>query len=438
MSEQGLSSLRGVGSATAISLQGLGLETIDDLIQYLPRKYEDYSNITTIDKLKPGLVTIQAEIKQAKGRYVRRGLHITEAIASDETDSVRLTWFNQPYRAESIKKGQQYFIAGEFGLNYRRLSIMNPHTELVSEFPVNTARIIPVYKEKKGITSKQIRKILRETLPHMRSLPETLPSWIIGDNILMSYAVAIESIHFPENTEVLERARYRLGFQEVFELMLASLLVKQEILTEPAQSVPFNEQLAKIFVKHLPFALTDGQRRVIWQIFQDMQNTHPMNRLVEGDVGSGKTVVAAMAAVAVAEQGMQTTFMAPTELLARQHADTLHTLLEPLNMHTQIVLLVGSMKPQEKKRAYEAIASGQAKIIIGTHAVIQEKVDMHNLALIVIDEQHRFGVEQRKKLMSKAGKMPHVLNLTATPIPRSLALTLYGELDISILDVKPT
>jgi len=432
-----LTDLHGVGDALASKLQVLGLRTVDDVIQNIPRRYEDYSHITSISKLKPGMVTIQAEIKQAKGRYARRGLHITEAVASDTTGSVRLVWFNQPYRANALKGGQQYYIAGEFGLNYRHLSIMNPSVELVNDFPVNTARIVPIYRETKGITSKQIRKVVREAIPYIRSLRETLPQWIIDEYNLQSYAEALEMLHFPTHSRDLEVSRKRLGFQEVFELILASLLMKQEVIAEPAHSIPFHEDIAKEFVTNLPFKLTDAQRKVAWQIYQDMQQTHPMNRLIEGDVGSGKTVVATMAALAVSYEGMQTALMAPTELLARQHAETLHKLLEPLELHNGIVLLVGGMKAAEKKRAYTAIASGRAKIIIGTHALIQEKVDMHKLALIVIDEQHRFGVEQRKKLMAKAGKMPHVLSLTATPIPRSLALTLYGELDISLLDVKP-
>lgn len=432
-----LTELRGVGEGLAKKLQTLGLVTIDDLVHNLPRRYDDYSHVTAISKLQPGAVTVKATIKQARGRYARRGLHITEAVASDDSGSVRLVWFNQPYRASSLKTTEQYYVAGEFGLNYRHLSIMNPSVELVSDFPVNTARIVPVYRETKGITSKQIRRVIREVVPYIRELPEVLPRWVIEEYKLLSYADAMEAIHYPKDAQALEEARRRLGFQEVFELVLASLLNKQEVAQEPAYPVAFNEQLAREFVNNLPFHLTDAQRRVVWQVYQDMQKSQPMNRLVEGDVGSGKTVVAAMAAVAVAEEGMQTAFMAPTELLARQHAATIHGLLEPLGMHGGIVLLVGGMTTAEKQRAYEAIASGQAKIIIGTHALIQEKVDMHHLALIVIDEQHRFGVDQRKKLMAKAGKMPHVLSLTATPIPRSLALTLYGELDISLLDVKP-
>jgi ATP-dependent DNA helicase RecG len=212
---------------------------------------------------------------------------------------------------------------------------------------------------------------------------------------------------------------------------------KREIAGEQAPAVPFHEKVAKDFVGHLPFQLTNAQRKVVWQIYKDIEKTQPMNRLIEGDVGSGKTVVAAMAAMMVLNQGHQVALMAPTEILARQHANTIQNLLRPLGYGDKVGLLVGSMSPAQKKQAHAAVKSGALQFIVGTHALIQDKVDLKNLELIIIDEQHRFGVEQRKTLMAKAGHMPHVLNLTATPIPRSLALTLYGELDVSILDEKP-
>jgi ATP-dependent DNA helicase RecG len=432
-----LTALKGVGDALAQKFVGQGVRSVGDLIQYYPRRYEDYSVITPVHNIQPGAVTIQAEIKQAAGRYVRRGMHITEAVASDATDSVRLVWFNQPYRAAALKVGQQYFISGLYELSRSRFAIMNPSAELVSDFPVNTARIIPVYRETKGFTSKQIRKVMREAVPLMRTLPETLPAWLIKKEKLMPYGEALETIHFPPSGEKLEQARRRLGFEEVFELTLAALLNKYELLQDTALSIPFNVALAKQFVQHLPFQLTDAQRRVVWQLYQDMEKTQPMNRLVEGDVGSGKTVVAAMAAVMAMAEGFQVALMAPTELLARQHAETIYKLLEPLGEQQNVALLVGGLKAAEKAAVHAQIAAGRARFIIGTHAIIQERVDMQKLGLVVIDEQHRFGVEQRKKLMSKAGHMPHLLSLTATPIPRSLALTLYGELDVSILDTKP-
>jgi ATP-dependent DNA helicase RecG len=432
-----LTELKGVGETQARKFALLGIKTIGGLLDYYPRRYEDYSEVTATNQLQPGSVTIEAVIKQATGRYVRRGMHITEAVASDEHGSVRLVWFNQPYRAAALKQGQKYFISGQYELSHRRFAIMNPSIEMASDLPVNTARILAVYRETKGLTSRQIRLAVQQALGLLTEVPETLPLSVIEGQKLMSYGRAVTELHMPYTKRRLELARRRLGFEEVFKLSLASLLNKQENQSETALSIPFDEQLARDFVKHLAFKLTDSQRRSIWQIYLDLQKTQPMNRLVEGDVGSGKTVVAAMAALMPLAQDWQVALMAPTELLARQHADTIHGLLKPLDRADNAVLLVGSMTPTQKTQARKAIADGRAKFIIGTHALIQEQVDMHKLALIVIDEQHRFGVEQRKTLMAKAGHMPHVLSLTATPIPRSLALTLYGELDISVLDEKP-
>jgi ATP-dependent DNA helicase RecG len=431
-------SLKGVGEVAAKQFDRLGVKTASDLINYYPRKYQDFSVVTPINRLVPGIVTIRAEIKQSAGRYARRGLHITEAVASDQTGSVRLIWFNQPYRVAALKSGQSYFISGSFELSHQRFAIMNPSVELVSDFPLNTARIVPIYPETKGLSSRQMRAALSQVLPLIRALPETLPAWLVSKYDLISYAKAMEYIHFPESNQQLTEARKRLGFEEVFSLSLASLLNKYEIMNEFAPVVPFNETLAKTFVKHLPFKLTDGQRKAIWQIYLDMQKAHPMNRLIEGDVGSGKTVVAAMAAVMVIHGGHQVAFMAPTDILARQHADTLTELLKPLKLDTTVGLLVGSLNQAQKQRAHRAIALGQMQFMVGTQALIQEAVDMKNLELIIIDEQHRFGVEQRKALNTKAGHMPHVLSLSATPIPRSLALTLYGELDVTVLDVLPS
>lgn len=429
--------VKGVGDELAKKLAILNIRTVGDLVENFPRRYNDFSHVSAIKRLAPGPVTIRATIKQAKGRYVRRGMHITEAIASDDTDSVRLIWFNQPYRERGIKHSQEYYISGTFELSHNRFAIMNPGMELVSDFPVNTARIVPVYRETKGVTSNRIRVLMRGLLPFLKSLPDTIPDWLITQQKLMSRAQALEAMHFPENNQILEAARRRLGFEEVFELSLASLLNKYELLQDTSLAIPFKEDVAKRFTAHLPFALTDAQRKVVWRIYKDMQNTQPMNRLVEGDVGSGKTVVAAMSALMVMAEGYQAVMMAPTELLARQHADTIVALLKPLGWEHKVALLVGGMSARQKDLVYRHIAAGHAQFIIGTHALIQEKVDMHKLGLVVIDEQHRFGVEQRKKLMAKAGHMPHLLSLTATPIPRSLALTLYGELDVSVLDSKP-
>jgi ATP-dependent DNA helicase RecG len=432
-----LTVLKGVGPEQAKKFSLLGMRTCADLIAYYPRRYDDYSVVTAIAQLKPGAVTVEGVIKQVRGRYVRRGMHITEAVVSDDSGSVRLVWFNQPYREQALKKDQTYYISGQFELSRQRFAIMNPTTELVNDFPVNTARIVPIYRETKGLTSRQIRVALQQTVPLIRKIQETLPVWLIKEKKLMSRAESVMAIHFPTDNDQLVTARARLGFEEVFELTLASLLNKYELMTEQAPPVPFEESVAKDFVSHLPFKLTNAQRKVIWQIYTDMKLSRPMNRLIEGDVGSGKTVVAAMAALMVLHHGHQVAMMAPTELLARQHAETLHKLLSPLHMEQYVGLLVGGMKANQKDLVRQQTASGSVRLLIGTHALIEDSVDMHQLELVVIDEQHRFGVEQRKKLMAKAGHMAHVLNLTATPIPRSLALTLYGELVVSILDEKP-
>jgi ATP-dependent DNA helicase RecG len=434
---QQVTTIKGVGSELAKKLAVLGVKTIHELIEFFPRRYEDYSAVTPIARLRPGPVTIQAVIKQVSGRYVRRGMHITEAVASDDNGSVRLVWFNQPYRAASLHAAQPYYISGQYELSHQRFAIMNPSIELVSSFPVNTARILPVYRETKGLTSKQTRRVVREVVPVIGQLPETLPNWICTKEGLMPRTQALLAMHFPSSASSLAEAKRRLGFEEVFALSLASLLNKHELLQDTALAIPFNEALARRFVAHLPFKLTDAQRKVVWRVYQDMQKTQPMNRLVEGDVSSGKTVVAAMAAVMAMAEGFQVIMMAPTELLARQHAETLHQLLAPLGFERSLTLLVGGMKSKEKQQAREHIQAARAQFVVGTHALFQEAVDVHRLGLVIIDEQHRFGVEQRQKLIAKAGHMPHVLSLTATPIPRSLALTLYGELDVSVLDVKP-
>ncbi|HSX06921.1 MAG TPA: ATP-dependent DNA helicase RecG [Candidatus Saccharimonadia bacterium] len=432
-----ITAVKGVGEELAKKLAALGVETVGQLIDYLPRRYEDYSEVVAIRDTRPGPITVRAAVQQANGRYVRRGMHITEAVVSDGADSLRVVWFNQPYRAKALKNGAEYYFSGLFELSHQRMQLTNPSAELVGDFTVNTARIVPVYRETKGITSKQIRKIVSNCRSLVRSLPETLPAWLVSEQELLSRAEAVLAMHFPIDGAQLAEAKRRLGFEEVFELSLASLLNKQELAADESVSIAFEEQLAKDFVKHLPFTLTDAQRKAVWQAYKDMEAKHPMNRLVEGDVGSGKTVVATMAALMALRQGYQVALMAPTELLARQHAETIYKLLEPLGMASELTLLVGALSSAQKKQAHAAIASGIGRFIVGTQALIQEKVDMHRLGLIIIDEQHRFGVEQRKQLMAKAGHMPHLLSLTATPIPRSLALTLYGELDISVLDAKP-
>ena len=432
-----LSSLKGIGPAVAAKFAVLGLRTINDLLGYLPRRYEDYSDVQEIRQMKPGRVTLEVTITNVTARYVRRGLHITEAVASDVTGSVRLVWFNQPFRATSIKQDVTYFLTGEYGLSRQRFSIVSPTIERADSMPIHTARIVPIYRETKGLNSVAIRKAIFGAFEKAGLPNETLPAWLVKKEKLLSYGEALYAMHFPKDAKQHAAAKKRLGFEEVFRLTLASLLNKQEFAQETALSIPFDAKLAKRFVDHLPFKLTNAQRRVLWQVFLDMERSTPMNRLIEGDVGSGKTVVAAMAAAMAMGEGFQVAYMAPTEILARQHATHLYDLFKPLGMERQVGLLVGGLKPAQKKEVQQRLKNGDVRFIIGTHALFTEKVVMQKLGLVIVDEQHRFGVEQRKKLQGKAHRMPHVLSMTATPIPRSLALTLYGELDISVIAAMP-
>ncbi len=429
--------LKGVGPTLARKFRHLGIDSIEDLLRYYPRKYQDYSVLTSIAKLKPGQVSVRGQFKQVKGRYVRRGLHITEGVLSDPTGSVRVVWFNQPYRAGSIRADEEYFVSGPFELSRQRLQIMNPSVEAVSDFPAHTARIVPIYRESKDVKSTEIRRAIRTALQSAKKVESALPADIELDYKLSGIKKALTQVHFPESSADIEAAKYRFGFEELYELILAHMTLKAELTQETALPVEFKKELAQEFVKHLPFELTTSQRVATWEAYQDMAQPKPMNRLIEGDVGSGKTVVAAMLAAMAMRANLQVAVMAPTEILARQHAKTFFELLKPLGLADQVSLLVGSMTTAQKKTAYAKIKSGAVKCLIGTHALIQDKVDMHKLALVVVDEQHRFGVEQRKKLLKKAGHMPHMLSMTATPIPRSLALTVYGDLDISILKEKP-
>lgn len=436
MEEISLTVLKGIGPSLAKTFASIGINNVHDLLHYFPRTYHDYSVVTPVKNAVPGMVTLRAEVKQAKGRYARRGLHVTEAVASDETGSIRLVWFNQPYRAEALKPHQQYFITGKLEFRAGRYAVTNPGVELVSDMPVHTARIVPVYREAKGVPTRLIRKVMAEAVKYLDSYPNVLPPAFLKKYGLYPFKTAVHQLHFPESAQSLEQARRTMSFIEIFELMLASKLLKAEIASETAPKISFDEKVAQKFVSALPYKLTDAQRKTAWAILKDMEQTHPANRLVEGDVGSGKTVVAALAAVIALHQGHQVALLAPTELLARQHADSMLEMLTPLGYGSQLSLLVGSLKPKQKKLASEKLASGDIRFIIGTHALLQG-LNLPNLGLIIIDEQHRFGVEQRKQLLKQQGKVPHVLSMTATPIPRSLALVLYGELDISLLDAMP-
>ncbi len=427
--------IKGVGPALAERLGALGIVTVEDLIWFFPRKYDDFSHVTPIVDIRPGKVTIKAKIESIVGRYVRRRMHITEAVLADDTAKTRAVWFNQPYRVEQMAKGPEYYFSGTYDLSRSRYVLNNPASELAQNVGVSTARIVPVYPETKGLKSHQLRKLIKEILPLIDALPETLPPTLVQREKLLGINETLKNIHFPKSSDTLVAAKHRIAFEELLALVIASLLQKSENAKLKGWRLPFNELAAKQFVGRLPFTMTSAQKRAAWEIFKDFELGPPMNRLLQGDVGSGKTVVASMAAFMAARAGYQAAFMAPTEILASQHAASLAAVLEPMGV--SVALLVGSTKSAAKTEVKQRIAAGDVAVVVGTHALIQKDSDFYKLGLVVIDEQHRFGVGQRTELLTRSTRMPHLLSMTATPIPRSLQLTAFGELEVSILDELP-
>lgn len=433
-----IGSLKGVGTEMEIKLGRLGITTLGGLIHHFPRRHDDFSKIIPIRQMRPGNVTFKGEVERVASRYARaRKLHLTEAIISDGTGTVKAIWFNQPYLAKTIPTGTPVLVSGQIKFTNNDLALQSPAIEAVTEGKVSkdTARIVPVYPETDGLSSKQLRGLVQQILPLVDTLQETLPDEVIDGAKLMPVTKALKEIHFPASQASLTRARARLAFEELWFLILTSLVIKHEIKTENAPQVPFSVDSAKAFVGALDFELTPAQKRAAWEIFQDMAAEQPMNRLLEGDVGSGKTVVATMAACMAMRSGFQAALMVPTEILARQHAAKLTPLL--LKLGYEAVVVLGKQSAAERAAALERIQSDGPLLIIGTQALLSEAVAMPNLGLVIIDEQHRFGVGQRRTLKAKAGRLPHLLSMTATPIPRTLQLTVYGELDISIIEGLP-
>jgi ATP-dependent DNA helicase RecG len=468
-----LTDVKGVGKQTAKLLSGAGLITAGDLINFLPRTYEDFSQVLPIANLQPGKVTIKARCEKIFTRAVRPGMRLTIATLADDSGKVQAVWFNQPYREAQLKTGQKFFFSGQFEFQAGRYQLVSPSAEADKDLPVQAGRILPIYPRRYGLKPNITRKVLNQLRPLVLMLPETLPQEIVRQEALPSRSEALVGLHFPESAEQTETARRRLAFEELFGLILAARLSKQENLRLKGWRIPFDQPKIKQFVDNLPFTMTKSQKLALWQILQSFAGVHPasselakefgavtasselaekhvvgeprpknleeaaqpMNRLLQGDVGSGKTVVAGAAAYQAALGGFQTAFMAPTEILAAQHAATLNNFLQVYGI--EVALLTGSVKGKARKALLEQIASGQVKVVVGTHALFQPAVKFHKLGFAVIDEQHRFGVKQRQELLAKSSRLPHLLSMTATPIPRSLQLTLFGDLDISIIDELP-
>ena len=435
--ETTLDKIKGVGSKTFEALVASGLTTVGDLIYTYPRAYDDYSIVSSIKDLSPGKVVVKARCESVSTRIVRRGMRITTATLADESGKVRAIWFNQPYREAQLKSGKQFMVSGEFGLSRDQYQITNPSVEQVDDSSdLDSQEVIaPIYRAIKGVKPKTYRTIINNLRPIFEFLPETLPDEIVSRQKLLSRAEAIRKIHFPIDQNDITKSTERLAFEELFEMLLSAQLNKNEQTKLKGWQIKFDQPTIKQFVSSLSFKLTKAQKIVAWQILQDFEKDHPMNRLLQGDVGSGKTVVAGLVARQVAQAGLQTAIMAPTEILATQHAETLENLLSQFGV--RIGLLTGSVKGKSRQLLLDRLEKGELDIVVGTHALIQKGINYHKLGLVVIDEQHRFGVKQRQALLEKSAKMPHLLSMTATPIPRSLALTLYGELDVSILDELP-
>ncbi len=416
-------------------LKSIGINTFGDLLKYFPVRYADFSLIETINKLQVGeSATVKGVVVSAKNSYTRRrGFTIQNILVDDDTGKIEITWFNQPYILRNIKEGMRIAVAGVVAKSSTGIKLEPKEYELTgdSKDTVHTGRIVPYYSEKRGLSSRLLREKISTVLTltsTSKPAPDPLPTKIRKKYNLIPQETAIRLIHFPPDLKSQESATYRLAFDEFFIIQLSAALTREKWKNEKdghAFEIKKYENKILDFTKNLPFKLTDSQNKVIHEITKDLQNAYPMNRFLQGDVGSGKTVVAAIAALAAQLNGFQTLFMAPTEILANQHFSTLSSLFQKTSI--KVGLHTGSAKIN-KSENYD--------IVIGTHALIQKTVNLGRVGLVVIDEQHRFGVRQRAKLKEK-GINPHLLTMTATPIPRTVALTLYGELDISVIDQMP-
>jgi ATP-dependent DNA helicase RecG len=442
-----VTALPGISDGYAKRLKRLGVITIRDLLYLFPRRYDDYRSLKTINQLQYGEeVTIMGAVWDTKARQTRGGSSLVTSIIADGTGTIQATWFNQPWLEKQMRPKRQIVLSGKVDEYLGRLTFQSPEWEPLDKELVHTGRLVPVYPLTKGITSRWLRRLTKRTVDYWtKRLPDHLPAIVRQRANLMDLETAICQIHFPDNQQTLEQARRRLSFDEFFLIQMGVLRQRRAWRIQPGRAVAVNQGLLESFVQSLPFELTKAQQRVLQEIVNDLRSTKPMNRLLQGDVGSGKTVVAVAAMLLTVASGSQAVIMAPTEILAEQHYKNVIQLLESISSMGQkdpsapslrIRLLTGSLRPAEKEQIHREITAGEVDIVIGTHALIQEGVRFKDLALAVIDEQHRFGVTQRANLRQK-GYNPHALVMSATPIPRTLALTVYGDLDISVIDELP-
>lgn len=433
------------------------IKTVKDLVFHFPFRYEDFRETYKISDLEPGQqATVQAAIQEIEARRSwRRRMVIVEALVGDDTGSIRAIWFNQPFIRNILKPGRLVNLSGKVSLSENELYLSSPTYELVGKKETaHTGRLVPIYPETKGLTSKGLRFLIQPILKSLERLTEWIPESIRKEEELPELNESVFNMHFPQELSDAVAAKKRFAFEDLFLLQLLNIEQKLKLAQERAPEISIDIEALKSFLTILPFELTLSQKKSLWEILQDMQSKKPMNRLLQGDVGSGKTVVAFLAAIAATRSSYQSAFMAPTEVLARQHYETIKNLLGRADethgrmpsvgmltsSHAKLFLGDGLESEIKKPILIEKIKKGEVEIVVGTHALIQKSVSFKNLGLVVIDEQHRFGVEQRATLASHAEKIsvvPHFLSMSATPIPRTLMLTIFGDLDISTIDELP-
>lgn len=427
--------VKGVGPKRALLLKKIGIETVKDALEYYPKEYENREKIIPIDMLKIGeKQTFKAYIAGKAREYKVKRLTITKIPVKDGSGAVELVWYNQPYIKGNFKLGEEYIINGKVSYKYGQICVENPIMEKSDYLNLNTGRIVPIYRLTDGLSQKVIRNIIFNILnEYINDVEEIFDETFLKEYNLLDIKSAIKNIHFPESSKMLERSKYRLVFQEFFILQLGLTLIKNRYNADKS-GIKFRRVDLKDFFSKLKFHLTQAQERALNEILDDMYSGKVMNRLLQGDVGSGKTVIAAAAMYVAVKNGYQASIMAPTEILAKQHYFTLKELYDGLDIKTE--LLTGSVCTKKKNIIIEEIRNGEIDILVGTHSLIEENVHFKNLGLAITDEQHRFGVRQRAVFKEK-GEQTDVLVMTATPIPRTLALMLYGDLDISVIDELP-
>jgi ATP-dependent DNA helicase RecG len=440
-----VSQLHSIGSKLSNDFKKLGIENIDDLLWFFPWRYQDLSQIKTIAELNENeTTTLKVKIEKINSyRSWRKKILITEAKISDETGTAQALWFNQKFISQILKVGDEIFLSGNFTLNKKTWTSLSPTYEKIKEHTIHTARLVPLYHLSGKISQKQIRFLIDRALKISSSIDDPLPVDILNKEKYPWLFTALQEIHFPTDSDKLDQAVARLKFQELFYLQCKYQLAKLDYQSKTSQKVAIPTKILNEQIKELPFKLTTDQKNALADILADLSKTKAMNRLLEGDVGSGKTIVAILAALAVINNGQQVAFMAPTEILAYQHFINCKKILGKKYLN-QIALLTNNYNQVAdnnilKNDLTKKINKNEIKLVIGTHALIQDKINFANLNLVIIDEQHRFGVRQRQTLKEKnPDKPPHLLSMTATPIPRTLSLTLYGDLDISLIKTKPT